>query len=186
MSFPLVEKRVKFSTSSAAIFSGEKLSYAPSVWKGCLGNARWEREDQACVRFVRGSDRGIHRELFRENWSDVHALTFSGGIGEKSGDLTKVVIDGVACLGFQLDDALGSTDGDGAVTRLGPNVLLIKTNEEVCAGLISCGDWLWFHQCHSSSSSRWRRSVRRINAVFLCRYSSAQRNKLELTHTHLI
>ena len=30
MSFPLVEKRVKFSTSSAAIFSGEKLSYAPS------------------------------------------------------------------------------------------------------------------------------------------------------------
>ena len=31
MSFPLVEKRVKFSTSSAAIFSGEKLSYAPSV-----------------------------------------------------------------------------------------------------------------------------------------------------------
>ena len=31
MSFPLVEKRVKYLTSSATILSGGKLSYAPSV-----------------------------------------------------------------------------------------------------------------------------------------------------------
>ena len=67
----------------------------------------------------------------------VDALSFSGGIGEKSEDLRKTVIDKVACLGFKLDDALGSTDGDETVTRLGPSVLLIKTNEEVCASLIS-------------------------------------------------
>ena len=62
----------------------------------------------------------------------VDALTFSGGIGEKSEDLRKAVVDKVGCLGFKLDDASGSTNNGGAVTRLGPNVLLIKTNEEVC------------------------------------------------------
>lgn len=68
----------------------------------------------------------------------VDALTFSGGIGEKSEDLRKAVIDKVACLGFKLDDALGDTNGNGAVTRLGPSVLLIKTNEEVCVSLTPC------------------------------------------------
>ena len=63
----------------------------------------------------------------------VDALTFSGGIGEKSEDLRKAVVGKVGCLGFKLDDALGRANGEGAVTRLGPNVLLIKTNEEVCA-----------------------------------------------------
>ena len=63
----------------------------------------------------------------------VDALTFSGGIGEKSEDLRKAVIGKVSCLGFELDDTLGGVNGNGAVTRLGPNILLIKTNEEVCA-----------------------------------------------------
>jgi acetate kinase len=62
----------------------------------------------------------------------VDALTFSGGIGEKSEDLRKAVIGKVGCLGFKPDNALGSVKGDGAVTRLGPNFLLIKTNEGVC------------------------------------------------------
>ena len=63
----------------------------------------------------------------------VDALTFSGGIGERSEDLRRVVVDKVACLGFRLDDALGSTKSSGTVTRLGPSVLLVRTNEEVCA-----------------------------------------------------
>jgi acetate kinase len=71
----------------------------------------------------------------------VDALTFSGGIGEKSADLRKAVVDKVACLGFRLDDALGSTGSGGAVTKLGPSVLLIKTNEEVCGG----AKVLWSH-----------------------------------------
>ena len=64
---------------------------------------------------------------------EVDALTFSGGIGERSEDLRRVVVDKVACLGFRLDDTLGSTKTSGAVTRLGPSVLLVRTNEEVCA-----------------------------------------------------
>jgi len=63
----------------------------------------------------------------------VDALTFSGGIGEKSGDSREAVVGKVGCLGFKLDDAFGGTNGNKAVTKLGPNVLLIKTNEEICA-----------------------------------------------------
>lgn len=63
----------------------------------------------------------------------VDALTFSGGIGEKSEDLRKAVVDEVACLGFKLDDTCGNTKTDQVVTRLGPSVLIIKTDEEVCS-----------------------------------------------------
>ena len=63
----------------------------------------------------------------------VDALTFSGGIGERSEDLRKAVVSKVGCLGFKLDDTLGGANYSGAATRLGPNVLLIKTNEEVCS-----------------------------------------------------
>ena len=70
----------------------------------------------------------------------VDALTFSGGIGERSKDLRAAVVDKVACLGFKLDDAPKS---GGAVTRLGPSVLLIKTNEEVCSGSVFCEGQSW-------------------------------------------
>lgn len=91
----------------------------------------------------------------------VDALTFSGGIGEKSGDLRKAVIEKVACLGFKLD-ASGSTNSDETVVRLGPSVLLIKTNEEVSCGSASfdrdLADGLFF-----SVSLRWQRNVHKIN-----------------------
>ncbi|KAF9783961.1 Acetokinase family-domain-containing protein [Thelephora terrestris] len=60
---------------------------------------------------------------------DVDALTFSGGIGEKSEELRKAVVDKVACLGFKLDTPASAKIG-GVVTRLGPKVLVIKTDEE--------------------------------------------------------
>ena len=91
----------------------------------------------------------------------VDALTFSGGIGERSEDLRKVVVGKVECLGFKLGDTLRSTNDNGAVTRLGPNVLLIKTNEEVCRKIslrmkVSCLTDVF------SSSSRWHGSVLKI------------------------
>lgn len=72
----------------------------------------------------------------------VDALTFSGGIGERSEDLRAAVVDKVACLGFKLDGTSNGTNMSGTVTRLGPTVLLIKTNEEVCS-LASCGRQPW-------------------------------------------
>lgn len=61
---------------------------------------------------------------------NVDALTFSGGIGEKSEDLRKAVVEKVACLGYRLDEIPGNPESNGPVTRLGQRVLLIKTNEE--------------------------------------------------------
>lgn len=61
----------------------------------------------------------------------IDALTFSGGIGEKSEDLRKAVIDKVVCLGFQLANDPVSANINRTVMRLGPKILVIKTNEEV-------------------------------------------------------
>lgn len=96
----------------------------------------------------------------------VDALTFSGGIGERSDELRKAVVGKVACLGFKLDDSPGSTNGDGVVTRLGSNILLIKTNEEVRCVVslhvkVNCGLTDGFSP---SLSSRWHGSAHKINA----------------------
>ena len=90
----------------------------------------------------------------------VDALTFSGGIGEKSEELRKAVIDKVACLGFNLDDS--GTNRSGVVTRLGPRVLLVKTNEEVRGSPTPCGGQSGFAHLVPPSSSRWQRSVHKI------------------------
>lgn len=71
----------------------------------------------------------------------VDALTFSGGIGERSEDLRKAVIDKVACLGFELDDLYGSPKIDGSVTRLGRNILVVNTNEEVRPMVFGNTNW---------------------------------------------
>jgi len=91
----------------------------------------------------------------------VDALTFSGGIGEKSEELRKAVIEKVACLGFKLDDSLKSTSSSGSVMRLGPSVLLVNTNEEVRGGPIPCEGQLGLAHILPPSSSRWRSSVRK-------------------------
>ena len=95
----------------------------------------------------------------------VDALTFSGGIGEKSEELRKAVIEKVACLGFKLDDSLKSASSSGAVTRLGPSVLLVKTNEEVRArsgdSLAPCEEKPGLTHIFLPSSLRWRSSVHR-------------------------
>ncbi|KAF9780431.1 Acetokinase family-domain-containing protein [Thelephora terrestris] len=88
-------------------------------------------------KVVKGTDGGDENmklafDLFVDRilGGDVDASTFSGGIGGRSEDLRKAVVDKVACLGFELDDTHASAEIDGVVTRLGPKVLVIKTDEE--------------------------------------------------------
>lgn len=93
----------------------------------------------------------------------VDALTFSGGIGERSADLRKAVIEKVACLGFELDSTSESTNDDGAVTRLGPRVLLVKTNEEVCGDSLPPKVNRGLMDVSSPLSSRWRRNAHKTS-----------------------
>lgn len=60
----------------------------------------------------------------------VDALTFSGGIGEKSEELRKAVVDKVQCLGFELDEGANGELGDETVTKIGKRVLVVKTDEQ--------------------------------------------------------
>ena len=74
------------------------------------------------------------------------------------------MVSKVGCLGFKLDDAFGGANGNKVVTKLGPNVLLIKTNEEVCAMVQPCVKANRVPLTLFFLSSRWHGSVRRINA----------------------
>ena len=89
----------------------------------------------------------------------VDVLTFSGGIREGSEDLRAAMVNKGACLGFKLDDTLKNTSGSGAVTRLGPNVLLVNKNEEVSVDLTPCEGLLCLTGVSFSFSSRWCRSA---------------------------
>ena len=98
-------------------------------------NGTREGEEKMKLAFDLFVDRivGYIGNYFVKLGGKVDALTFSGGIGEKSEDLRNAVVGKVACLGFKLDHAPGDAKTDGPVTRLGPSILVIKTNEEVRA-----------------------------------------------------
>ncbi|RPA82803.1 acetate kinase [Ascobolus immersus RN42] len=68
----------------------------------------------------------------------VDALVFAGGIGEKADVLRKRVVEGVECLGFQIDgekNEEADVDGDDKVVEIGggnkdeKRVLVVKTDE---------------------------------------------------------
>jgi acetate kinase len=70
---------------------------------------------------------------------EVDALVFAGGIGERGAILRKRVIDGVKCLGFELDDQKNDNPGEGVVSeigyegdrRTGKKILVVKTDEQL-------------------------------------------------------
>ena len=134
---------VRSSTKELHISVAEEILNKQAGWKSMVGttdfgkivNGMHEGDQKMKLIFDLFVDRtvGYIGNYFVKLGGNVDALTFSGGIGEKSEDLRKAVIDKVACLGFQLDNAAGSANVNGAVMRLGPKVLLVKTNEEVRA-----------------------------------------------------
>jgi len=67
---------------------------------------------------------------------DVNALVFAGGIGEKGVQLRKAVVEGVKCLGFDIEDTKNEKPGEEVVeeiTKEGAKhrVLICKTDEQV-------------------------------------------------------
>lgn len=130
------------STKELHISVAEEILNKQAGWKSMVGTTDFgkvvkganEGDENMKLVFDLFVDRitGYVGNYFVKLGGNVDALTFSGGIGERSEDLRKAVVDKVACLGFKLDDSSASANTDGAVTRLGPKILLIKTNEEVC------------------------------------------------------
>lgn len=65
----------------------------------------------------------------------VDALVFAGGIGEKGGQLRKAIVEGVACLGFAVDEAANGRPEDKLVADLSAEgarhkVLVCQTDEQ--------------------------------------------------------
>ena len=141
------------STKELHISLAEDILNKQAGWKSMVGTADFGRvvmgvdegDERMKLVFDLFVDRivGYIGNYFVKLGGNIDALTFSGGIGERSEELRKAVTHKVACLGFQLDNAPASANADEAVTRLGPKILLIKTNEEVRA--IGCEDQLESH-----------------------------------------
>ena len=168
-----VSSLARSSTKELHISIAEEILNKQAGWYSMIGTTDF-------AKVVRGMDDGDEKmklvfdmfvdrivgyvgNYFVKLGGKVDALTFSGGIGERSEDLRAAVVDKVACLGFKMDDALKNRSTGGAATRLGPNVLLVNTNEEVRVDLTFCEGWLCLTAVPFSFSSRWRRSARGIN-----------------------
>ena len=70
----------------------------------------------------------------------VDALIFAGGIGEKGVEVRRRVVEGVRCLGFEIDDKRNTEVGNGGVVeeigyqeagKVGKKVLVVKTDEQL-------------------------------------------------------
>jgi acetate kinase len=70
----------------------------------------------------------------------VDALVFAGGIGEKGVEVRRRVVEGVRCLGFEIDEKKNKEVGNGGVVEeigyqkpgsVGKKVLVVKTDEQL-------------------------------------------------------
>ncbi|KAF2002391.1 acetate kinase [Amniculicola lignicola CBS 123094] len=66
----------------------------------------------------------------------VDALVFAGGIGERGSQLRKAVVEGVRCLGFELDEGKNANPGGEVVTDISKEgarykTLVVKTDEQL-------------------------------------------------------
>jgi acetate kinase len=70
----------------------------------------------------------------------VDALIFAGGIGEKGVEVRRRGVEGVRCLGFEIDEKKNKEVGNGGVVEeigyqkpgsVGKKVLVVKTDEQL-------------------------------------------------------
>lgn len=66
----------------------------------------------------------------------VDALVFAGGIGEKGSSFRKMVVEKLACLGFEVDDSKNQKGVDESVVDIGKEgakhkTLVCQTDEQV-------------------------------------------------------
>jgi len=127
------------ATKELHISKAEEILNKQSGWGSMVGvtdfgaivKGMGERQDMRLV-FEMVVDRivGYVGAYFVKLGGEVDALTFSGGIGEKSGELRKAVVEKVSCLGFKLDGTANTGVGEGTVEKIGTGVLIVKTNEQ--------------------------------------------------------
>jgi len=134
------------STKNMHITEAEQILNKESGWKALTGTTDFgsisqkaEEGDEKCkLAFDLFVDRilGFVGSYYVTLRGDVDALVFAGGIGEKGVQLRKAVVEGVKCLGFEIDNAKNGRPGGDVVeeiTKEGAKhrVLICQTDEQL-------------------------------------------------------
>jgi acetate kinase len=138
------------------ITQAEEILNKKSGWKSLTGTTDFgaissSEKEQDRLAFDIFMDRILNYvgPYFTKLDGEVDALVFAGGIGEKGARLRKAVVDGVKCLGFELDDAKNENPGDQVVVDITAEgarfkTLVCKTDEqlEMARGVLTDRDRL--------------------------------------------
>ena len=128
------------STKDLHISQAEEILNKKSGWKALTGTTDFgaitSSSDPNCkLAFDIFVDRicGFVGSYYVSLGGKVDALVFAGGIGEKSGELRRRVVENCACLGFGIGEGGGEV-GEGVVSEVGAKgshkVLVCKTDEQ--------------------------------------------------------
>lgn len=136
-------KPSRSSSEHMHITQAEEILNKNSGWKALTGttdfgkiSASAREEDVLAFNIIVDRILNYVAPYFTKLNGQVDALIFAGGIGERGSKLRNAVVDGVKCLGFQLDAKKNENPGDEVVTDISGGearfkTLIVKTDEQL-------------------------------------------------------
>lgn len=125
------------------ITEAEEILNKESGWKALTGttdfgniSASEREEDVLAFRIFVDRIEGYVASYFCKLGGEVDALVFAGGIGERGDRLRREVVEGVRCVGFEVDEERNKKLGDGVVVDISGErsrykTLVCRTDEQL-------------------------------------------------------
>jgi acetate kinase len=136
-------KPSRSSSGNMHITQAEEILNKESGWKSLTGttdfgkiSASEREEDQLAFNIFVDRILNYVAPYFTKLDGKVDALVFAGGIGEKGDKLRKAVVDGVKCLGFEIDEGKNGKKVEDVVTDISQEgarykTLVVQTDEQL-------------------------------------------------------
>lgn len=136
-------KPSRSSSEHMHITQAEEILNKKSGWKSLTGttdfgkiSASDREEDKLAFNIFVDRVLNYVAPYFTKLNGQVDALVFAGGIGEKGDKMRNAVVDGVRCLGFELNEGKNARPGDEVVTNISSSsakykTLICKTDEQL-------------------------------------------------------
>jgi acetate kinase len=136
-------KPSRSSSGDMHITQAEEILNKESGWKSLTGttdfgkiSASDRKEDVLAFKIFVDRIVNYVAPYFTKLDGKVDALVFAGGIGEKGDKLRKAVVDGVKCLGFEIDDGKNGGKMEDVVTNISKGsaryqTLVVQTDEQL-------------------------------------------------------
>jgi acetate kinase len=131
------------SSEKMHITQAEEILNKNSGWKSLTGTTDFGKisssdrhEDQLAFNIFVDRIVNYVAPYFTKLDGKVDALVFAGGIGERGGKLREAVVQGVKCLGFELDETKNGQEVEDVVTNISAGgakykTLVVQTDEQL-------------------------------------------------------